>query len=81
VKKRPAAITADGWYACADGHAHRFQSGAARCLCGKYRSADAGERVYPTHWLPKGRVLTYRQKPPDPECHDANQARLGYNRQ
>jgi hypothetical protein len=80
VKKKHAAITADGWYACPDGHSHRFQSGAARCLCGAYKSQDAGERVYPTHGNYTGAGVTFRQKPLDPKCNDANLARLGVKR-
>jgi len=65
----------DGWFACPDGHAHRFVSGAARCLCGAFKSEQAGDRVYPTQMRAPPGALKYRDKPPHPKCVAANRQR------
>jgi hypothetical protein len=72
---KPAESRPDGWYACPDGHAHKFVAGRARCLCGAFGDDQAGEPVLPTHARSKARGAKYRQKPPHPQCVDANRKR------
>ena len=70
----------DGWYACPDGHAHKFSADKRRCLCGTFNCGQAGDRVYPTHGNYVAPVTTFREAPIDPECEAANVRRWGRSR-